>query len=101
MTLAHPIATENDILSHTRNWNHHPLYLTVQPDPDAPGQWEWVIAERDGKEMIMHAEAEGSYASFAEALRAGAVAFAVHAGQDYDDELAEPVGNAGGVGYTE
>ena len=101
MTLAHPIATENDILRPERNWDHHPLYLTVQPEPDMDGQWEWVIVERDGNEMIMHAESEGSYPVFADALRAGAVAFAVHTGQDYEDEAAEPVGNVAGVGYTE
>ena len=49
----------------------------------------------------MHAESEGSYPVFADALRAGAVAFAVHTGQDYEDEAAEPVGNVAGVGYTE
>ncbi len=101
MTLAHPIATENDIVTDARNWDHHPLYLTVQPDSDMAGQWEWVILEQDGNELTLHAESEGSFASFDEALRAGALAYALHAGQDYEDEGAEPMGSVSGVGYTE
>lgn len=59
-----------------------------------PGSWRWVLITLDGTTTACHSAAECAFSSYADALNAGTLALANADGQPYENEAADPVGDA-------
>lgn len=71
--------------------------LQVIPDPDDENSFRWVILEQVPNEALVftpHSAAECEFDSWAAALDAGTLALAKAEGMPYENEAADPVGDA-------
>lgn len=63
----------------------------IEEEPDA---WRWVIVELDGETVHPNSYSDSDYGTYADALNAGTLALAAADGQPYENEAADPVGDA-------
>jgi hypothetical protein len=61
---------------------------------DERGTFRWTVVTVDGDRVSCHSAAECDFASYADALNAGTLALAKADGQPYENEAADPVGDA-------
>ena len=67
---------------------------------DEDGQYHWAVLEERGEDSGVFSPlsaGETGFATYADALNAGAVALAAVAGEPYENEAADPVGDATGA----
>lgn len=63
----------------------------VEEEPDT---YRWVLLEIDGENLIPNTHSDCEYGTYADALNAGTLALAAADGQPYENEAADPVGDA-------
>lgn len=71
--------------------------LQVLLDPDDSNSYRWVVLEQDPQDSFTfkpHSAAECDFDTWAAALNAGTLALAAAEGQPYENEAADPVGDA-------
>lgn len=71
--------------------------LQIIHDPDHTETFRWTILEQELNEALVfkpHSESECDFDSWAAALDAGTLALAHAEGQAYENEAADPVGDA-------
>jgi len=61
---------------------------------DEPGTFHWVLLEVDGRHVDPLGSSTCQFDSYAAALNDGTVALAAADGQPYENEAADPVGDA-------
>lgn len=61
---------------------------------EEPGAYRWVLVEIDGETVAPHSHAECHFDSYETALNAGTLALAAADGEEYENEAADPVGDA-------
>ena len=74
-----------------------PYCLQIIPDPDSADSYRWIILEQEPDEALIfkpHSATEFDFDSWAAALDAGTLALAHAEGQPYENEAADPVGDA-------
>lgn len=71
--------------------------LQILTDPDEPSTFSWVVLEQDPEDAFTfrpHSAADCEFEDWAAALDAGTLALAAAEGQAYENEAADPVGDA-------
>lgn len=71
--------------------------LQIIADPDHEETFRWVVLEQEPHDAYIfkpHSASECDFDSWAAALDAGTLAFAAAEGQPYENEAADPVGDA-------
>ncbi|CAN7751883.1 hypothetical protein LJR066_006709 [Acidovorax sp. LjRoot66] len=71
--------------------------LQIIPDPDQDETFRWIVLEQEANEALVfkpHSASECDFDSWASALDAGTLALAAAEGQPYENEAADPVGDA-------
>ncbi|MBV7541994.1 hypothetical protein [Acidovorax sp. sic0104] len=71
--------------------------LQIIADPDHDGSFRWVLLELVENEALLfkpHSAADCDFQSWESALNAGTIALAHAEGQVYENEAADPVGDA-------
>lgn len=74
-----------------------PFCLQIIPDPDDAASYRWIILEQEPNEALVfkpHSASQCDFDSWAAALDAGTLALAAVEGQPYENEAADPVGDA-------
>jgi hypothetical protein len=74
-----------------------PYCLQVIADPDQEDSFRWIILEQDEQDALTfkpHSAAECDFPKWGAALDAGTLALAAAEGQSYENEAADPVGDA-------
>lgn len=70
--------------------NQHALMVVA----DEPGTFHWVLLKIDGQVATSHSQSECAFEDYESALNAGTLALAAVDEQPYENEAADPVGDA-------
>lgn len=71
--------------------------LQIIADPDNEDAFRWIVLEQELNEALVfkpHSESQCDFDSWAAALDAGTLALAAAEGRQYENEAADPVGDA-------
>lgn len=71
--------------------------LQIIPDPDNEQAFRWIVLEQEQNEALVfrpHSASNCDFDSWGAALDAGTLALAKAEGQAYENEAADPVGDA-------
>ena len=74
-----------------------PYCLQIIADPDDAESFRWIVLEQESNDALVfkpHSAADCDFDSWAAALDAGTWALAQAEGQPYENEAADPVGDA-------
>jgi len=66
----------------------------LQIQSDGPRAWRWRLETFDRDTVRTHALAECAFDTYADAMNAGTLALSRADGQPYENEAADPVGDA-------
>ena len=68
--------------------------LLINPDDVDAFRWVVMVRQAEGKPFVEHSSAECDFPDYAAALNAGTLALAAADEQPYENEAADPVGDA-------